>query len=288
VARVGVSLFARSTISLWPEPVKRASFKSAFIVSDAGGIDSLPLPRLSRRVSDALIAASRTLADRLRPLTFSTASHVYLPLDYAREPHEADLKRFGGGKKRVVFLGMNPGPFGMAQTGVPFGEVPAVRDWMGISSAVGKPAIEHPKRPIQGFDCPKSEVSGRRLWGLFAERFPKAEDFFKDHFVINYCPLVWMSATGANLTPDKLPSSEMVAVDKACLDHLAATLEVLQPQYLIGVGGYAEERLKAAAELTGTKATLGRVLHPSPASPAANRGWAEAATKQLLAQGVWE
>ena len=144
-------------------------------------------------MSDALIAASRTLADRLRPLTFSKASHVYLPLDYAREPHEAYLKRFGGGKKRVVFLGMNPGPFGMAQTGVPFGEIPAVRDWMGISAPVGKPAIEHPKRPVEGFACLKSEVSGRRLWGLFAERFGSADDFFRDHFVINYCPLIQTS-----------------------------------------------------------------------------------------------
>ena len=32
---------------------------------------------------------------------------------------------------------------------------------------------------------------------------------------------------------------------------------------------------------------IGRVLHPSPASPAANRGWAAAAEKQLLALGVW-
>ena len=144
-------------------------------------------------MSDALIAASRALADRLRPLSFSTASHVYLPLDYARGPHELYLRRFGGGKKRVVFLGMNPGPFGMAQTGVPFGEIAAVRDWMGISAPVGKPAAEHPKRPVQGFDCPKSEVSGRRLWGLFSERFPVAGDFFRDHFVLNYCPLVWMN-----------------------------------------------------------------------------------------------
>lgn len=239
------------------------------------------------RVSDALIAASRTLAERLRPLSFSTASHVYLPLDYAREPHELYLSRFGGGKKRVVFLGMNPGPFGMAQTGVPFGEIAAVRDWMGISAPVGKPAAEHPKRPVQGFDCPKSEVSGRRLWGLFSERFPVAGDFFRDHFVLNYCPLVWMSPTGANLTPDKLPAGEMEPVESACLDHLATAIELLDPQYLIGVGAYAEERLKAAAERTGSTATLGRVLHPSPASPAANRGWAEAATKQLLAQGVW-
>lgn len=243
-------------------------------------------PRLIRRVSDALIAASRQLADRLRPLSFSTASHVYLPLDYAREPHELYLSRFGGGTKRVVFLGMNPGPFGMAQTGVPFGEIAAVRDWMGISAHVGKPVVEHPKRPVQGFACQKSEVSGRRLWGLFSERFPVAADFFRDHFVLNYCPLVWMSATGANLTPDKLSTAEMEPVEAACLDHLSRSLEVLQPDYLIGVGAFAEERLKTAAGKIGSSATLGRILHPSPASPAANRGWAEAAAKQLAGLGI--
>ena len=234
-----------------------------------------------------LIAASRRLADRLRPLAFTKAAYTYLPLDYARDPHEEYLRRFGSGKKRVVFLGMNPGPFGMAQTGVPFGEVAAVRDWMGINMPVGRPSPEHPKRPVQGFACPKSEVSGRRLWGLFVERFESAGSFFSDHFVLNYCPLVWMSETGANLTPDKLPASEMVEVEEACLEHLAESIRVLEPEWLIGVGGFAEERLKQAANLTGSTAKLGRVLHPSPASPAANRGWAEAATKQLLAQGVW-
>jgi len=239
-------------------------------------------------VPDSLTAAARSLADRLRPLAFPTASHVYLPLDYARAPHELYLDRFGRGKKRVVFLGMNPGPFGMAQTGVPFGEVAAVRDWMGLSAPVGKPPAEHPKRPVQGFACPKSEVSGRRLWGLFAERFPDPADFFRDHFVLNYCPLVWMSASGANLTPDKLPAAEMEPVENACLDHLARAIALLDPEFLIGVGAYAEERLKAAAARAGSHGRLGRVLHPSPASPAANRGWAEAATRQLVAQGVWD
>src|SRR5688572_6878380 len=214
---------------------------------NGSGVDRPPPARLSRPVTEPLIAASRHLADRLRPLSFSKASHTYLPLDYAREPHELYLSRFGMGPKRVVFLGMNPGPFGMAQTGVPFGEDAAVRDWMGISTPVGKPDKEHPKRPVLGFACPKSEVSGRRLWGLFAERFGTAEDFFKDHFVLNYCPLVWMSETGANLTPDKLPASEMAAVEEACLEHLAASIQALQPEWLIGVGGYAEERLREAA-----------------------------------------
>jgi single-strand selective monofunctional uracil DNA glycosylase len=236
----------------------------------------------------SLIPAARALSDALRGLSFAApVSHVYRPLDYAWTPHEMYLKRFGAGKKRVLFLGMNPGPFGMAQTGVPFGEIPAVRDWMGIDAPVGKPEHEHPKRPVEGFACARSEVSGRRLWGLFAERFITPEAFFEDHFVLNYCPLVWMSATGANLTPDKLPSAEMQPVEDACLDHLVRVIQLLEPANLIGIGGYAEERMKTAAGRAGSNAKIGRVLHPSPASPAANRGWAAAATKQLVGSGVW-
>ncbi|MCH7226132.1 uracil-DNA glycosylase family protein [Haloferula sp. A504] len=237
-------------------------------------------------MSRKLIEVSRELTAALKPLRFSTASHVYLPTDYARKPHEAYLRRFGKGPKRVLFLGMNPGPWGMAQTGVPFGEIPAVRDWMGIDEPVGKPDPEHPKRPITGFDCERSEVSGRRLWGYFAERYPKAEDFFADHFVANYCPLVWMSGSGANITPDKLPKPEMEPVEEACMAHLATVLKLLRPQYLIGVGAYAEGKLAEAAEAVGADSIIGRVLHPSPASPAANRGWAGAAEKQLGALGV--
>ena len=175
----------------------------------------------------------------------------------------------------------------MTQTGVPFGEVAAVRDWMGIETVIEKPAIEHPKRPIEGFQCKRSEVSGRRLWGLFAEKFVTPAAFFKDHFVLNYCPLVWMSETGANLTPDKLRASEMAPVERACQIHLQEFIELMQPTYLIGVGAFAEERLRRAAEACGSTAVIGRVLHPSPASPAANRGWAEAAGNQLMELGVW-
>ena len=235
-----------------------------------------------------LIEPALELSKKLEGLDFnSPVEFVYRPLEYAWDAHRIYLERFAAGPKRVLFLGINPGPFGMTQTGVPFGEIAAVKDWMGIETAVGKPACEHPKRPVEGFACKKSEVSGRRLWGLFAERFGSAEKFFEEHFVVNYCPLVWMSQTGANLTPDKISAAEMAPVEKACMEHLAQVVEVLQPSYLIGVGAFAEERLKRAAQITGSQAILGKVLHPSPASPAANRGWAEAATKQLEAQLVW-
>lgn len=213
-------------------------------------------------------------------------SFVYNPLEYAARPHEAYLERYGNGKKKVVFLGMNPGPFGMTQTGVPFGEITAVRDWLGIQSPVGKPAKEHPKRPVVGFDCPQSEVSGRRLWGLFAQRFGTAERFLADHFVANYCPLVFMSETGANLTPDKIRPAEMEPVFAACNAHLHALLKALQPEWLIGVGGFAEGRALLQAEAF-PKMKIARVLHPSPASPAANKDWAGNVTRTLEGLGVW-
>jgi single-strand selective monofunctional uracil DNA glycosylase len=235
-----------------------------------------------------LVEPARRLAEVLRPLCFGApVAYVYRPLDYAWTPHEQYLRRYGEGRRKVVFLGMNPGPFGMAQTGVPFGEVAAVRDWMGIETAVDKPVPEHPKRPVEGFACQRSEVSGRRLWGLFSARFPQAEDFFSDYFVLNYCPLVWMTASGANLTPDRLPAAEMEPVERACLAHLGEVLEILRPDHLVGIGGFAEERLRRAAADRGLPARIGRVLHPSPASPAANRGWAEAAARQLAALGIW-
>ncbi len=235
-----------------------------------------------------LLASSMRLADALRGLEFSSpAAFIYHPLDYAFEAHREYLRRYGKGKKRVVFLGMNPGPFGMAQTGVPFGEVAAVRDWMGIEKPVRKPPNEHPKRPIEGFACTRSEVSGRRLWGLFSQRFGSADLFFKDHFVLNYCPLVWMSETGANITPDKLASTEMEPVEVACMQHLQEVISLIEPARLIGIGAYAEERLRRAALAIDSTSLIGKILHPSPASPAANRGWAEAAERQLQDQGVW-
>jgi len=211
---------------------------------------------------------------------------VYNPLDYAWASHEAYIRKFARTPKRVVFLGMNPGPFGMAQTGVPFGEVAAVRDWMGINTAIGQPKQIHRKRPVEGFACPRSEVSGRRLWGLFAERFGAAEQFFTDHFVVNYCPLAFIEESGRNLTPDKFPATETVRLYAACDEHLREIVSVMHPEWLIGVGDFAEKRARLALE--GTNVRFGKILHPSPASPAANRDWAGAATRQLQALGIWQ
>jgi single-strand selective monofunctional uracil DNA glycosylase len=211
-------------------------------------------------------------------------THVYNPLVYARAPHEAYLERWGRGPKPVLLLGMNPGPFGMAQTGVPFGDVGLVRDWLGIEARVGKPPLEHAKRPVLGFGCPRSEVSGARLWGWARDRFGTPELFFEQFFVVNYCPLAFMEESGRNRTPDKLPAHEREELFAACDQALKEIVEILNPSHVIGVGGFAEERARAA--LAGMGVNITSILHPSPANPRANRGWAVAVAQKLEESGV--
>ncbi len=242
------------------------------------------------RIADQLIAAARDLCRQADSLHFALpVTHVYNPLGYASSPHETYIRSYANQKKRVIFWGMNPGPWGMAQTGVPFGEISAVSTWMGISGAVGRPPHLHPRRPIEGFSCTRSEVSGRRLWGLMQARFSTASGFFEEHFVANYCPLVFMEESGRNRTPDKLLADEREALFSVCDLHAARVISILEPEWVIGVGKFAEGRLRS---VTGGLAPrghtkVGGILHPSPASPRANRGWETAAVAELNALGVW-
>lgn len=239
----------------------------------------------SIRSADRLIQAGRRLAQDVDSLQFAPpVVYVYNPLIYARDPYERYLLKFANGTKRVLFLGMNPGPWGMAQTGVPFGEVATVENWMGISGDVGRPKLEHDKRMVEGFSCKRSEVSGRRLWELMKQRFQRAEVFFADHFVSNYCPLIFLEESGRNRTPDKLASADREALYEICDAHLSQTIEIVSPHWLVGVGRFAARRLK---QIAGKERQVISILHPSPASPRANTGWAEIAEQQLVESGVW-
>lgn len=233
------------------------------------------------------IEVTRRLARAVDALEFAPpTTHVYDPLVYARRPLELYLERYARRGVQGLLLGMNPGPYGMAQTGVPFGEVSVVRDWLGIDAPVDKPPREHPKRPVEGFACERSEVSGQRLWGLARERFGTPEAFFERLFVWNYCPLVFMEESGKNRTPDKLPVAERDALYAVCDEALRAMVAWLGPSLVIGVGKFAEDRARAALAGTSNPPRIGTVLHPSPASPLANRGWAPQAEAQLRALGI--
>lgn len=233
----------------------------------------------------SLLAVARKLRDACDGLDLGVP-YVYNPLTYAWDAHAQYCERYGAGRKRVLLVGMNPGPHGMAQTGVPFGDVRYVREWMGIAAPPRQPARVHPKRPITGFETTRREPSGSRLYGWAQGRYQTADRFFAEFFIVNYCPLLFFDEAGKNLTPPQLGTRKMEDVQAACDEHLAGVLRALQPEFVVGVGAFAQARAKLVVEASGAAAKVGTILHPSPASPAANRGWAPQAEAQLRALGV--
>ncbi len=235
-----------------------------------------------KQITDELVAELDGLSFGL-PVT-----HVYNPLLYARASWDMYCQKYGQGTREIIFVGMNPGPWGMSQVGVPFGEIEHVRDWIGVQAPVGKPKNEHPKRPVEGFDCPRSEVSGRRLWGWAKAAYGTPEAFFARFFVWNYCPLAFMEESGRNRVPEKLPKAERAPVFEACDRSLRGAIEHFEPKYVIGVGKFAQGRAKRAVKALGLQGevVVGAVPHPSPASPIANRGWAKLVAPALAEVGI--
>lgn len=228
-----------------------------------------------------LVNVARTLAREAGRLRLRTPSHVYNPLLYAWKPHLEYLQRYGAKRGRVLLLGMNPGPWGMAQTGIPFGNVSAVREWFGIEAQLARSLpVQHPKYPILGLACPRDEGSGKRLWGWARRRVGSPERFFDRFFVWNYCPLLFL-ARNRNLTPAGLAADEAQALGSVCDAALERALAVLEPSAIVAIGRYAERQ---ARRCVGGRIPVLYLLHPSPANPAANRQWPERAERAL---SVW-
>ena len=232
-----------------------------------------------------LVSINRKLTEQLKQLNFSEpVTNVYNPLEYAWKPYHQYLKRYGKGQREVILLGMNPGPWGMAQTGIPFGEVSTVRNWLKIEASVGSPDNLHPKRPILGFECTRQEVSGKRLWGWAKKQFGSPDQFFSRYFVANYCPLMFFNSKGTNITPNQLRVKDRKPLMAVCDQALLHLVERLKPRYVIGIGKFAFERAQSA--LSGLDIIIGSVTHPSPANPRANKGWEKVALQEFKAIGI--
>jgi single-strand selective monofunctional uracil DNA glycosylase len=225
------------------------------------------------------------LRTELRDLRFGRpAAYVYNPLEYAWLPHAEYIHRYGVAKREIVLVGMNPGPWGMVQTGVPFGDLEMVRDWLRITGRVTRPASEHPKRPVEGFSCHRGEISGRRLWGWARKAFGTPQRFFARFFVINYCPLCFFDADGKNLTPDRLRAGNQGPLFASCDRALREAIVLLGARLVIGVGRFAEKRAREA--LAGRNLTIACAPHPSGANPRASRDWGGQMSATLKALGI--
>ncbi|CAH0774060.1 unnamed protein product [Bemisia tabaci] len=202
--------------------------------------------------AEKLIALENELVEKI--LTSGTdfkhdknVAYTYNPLDYAAELHAQYVQRFCQGPKKILFLGMNPGPHGMTQTGVPFGEIPAVRDFLGIRGPVQQPKRSHPKLPVTGLNCSRSEPSGKRFWGLAKELSGGDPDvFFKNAIVYNYFPLSFITSAGRNITPVELNKGAQALIDKVGDEILSKVLKLFEVDTIVAIGAFAKKRSDAA------------------------------------------
>lgn len=196
---------------------------------------------------------------------------VYNPLMYAWDVHKKYIEIAGGRGAKTVMLGMNPGPHGMGQMGIPFAATSMVRDLLGISGIpVGQPSDPHPRRPVIGLDYPREEVSGTRVWSLLSDTYGSSESIFEKVFLVNHCPLMLLDGDRAtNVTPDKISGQTARSLLERCDEHLVEVVDILGAETVIGIGKFAERRALAALE--GMDVEVRGCWHPSPASPLANR-----------------
>src|SRR5213592_4310907 len=116
--------------------------------------------------SGLLITAAKRLRDAVAGLRYAApVTHVYNPLIYAWRAHEMYLRRYGNGRKRVLFLGMNPGPLGWRK--------PVCRSVKSLPCAIGSAF--------------KSELTVRlmsirsgRCWDLIAHATKSAANAYGD------------------------------------------------------------------------------------------------------------
>lgn len=196
---------------------------------------------------------------------------VYNPLVYAWDVHKRYIEISGDKGARTIMLGMNPGPHGMGQMGIPFAATSMVRDLLGITNIpVDQPSSPHPKRPVIGLEYPREEVSGTRIWGLLSETYGDSDRIFENVFLVNHCPLMLLDGErGRNVTPDKISGQTARSLLQRCDEHLVEVVEALDAYCVIGIGKFAERR--AIKALEGSNVQIKGCWHPSPASPLANR-----------------
>jgi single-strand selective monofunctional uracil DNA glycosylase len=269
-------------------PTIDASHRGMVNACSSGSIWSVTRQKRKQQVQELLLAM-REITDRLvhdvEKLNFKfPVTHVYNPLTYARKTWDRYTRMYGQGEREVILLGMNPGPWGMVQTGVPFGDVTMVGEWLKIDGEIGRPDNIHPKRPVSGFSCARKEVSGTRLWGWAKNRFGSPNEFFSRFFVANYCPLAFMEESGRNRTPNNLPADEKTPLFTACDRALKETVHLMKPQWVLGMGKFAAGR--ATEALKGEPLFVGTLTHPSPANPRANRGWETVVEEELTEMGI--
>ncbi|RZF44591.1 hypothetical protein LSTR_LSTR001349 [Laodelphax striatellus] len=257
-----------------------SNLNSSISSSNSFGDDTASVAEEFLKIEDDLVNQLTDFNTTL--LLRSTVEYIYNPLECAYDVHRNFVHKFCISSKKILFLGMNPGPWGMMQTGVPFGDVISVKNWLKVTGEIIKPLKEHHLRPVSGFDCKRVEVSGKRFWA-FAQHLSNGNPavFFRNSFVHNYFPFVLMTESGKNVTPADLKPAEQKELESLCDESLCSVIDLLKVETIIAIGRYTEKRVKAVLRKTPKNVDVVYMMHPSPRNPKSNQEWMSTAINCL-------
>ncbi|XP_017774188.1 PREDICTED: single-strand selective monofunctional uracil DNA glycosylase-like [Nicrophorus vespilloides] len=233
-------------------------------------------------LSDKLLTLDEQLCQQINLLEFDSekVEYVYNPLEYAYNGYSQFVKKYLDTSKHILFVGMNPGPYGMCQTGIPFGDVNTVQNWFEINVEVNRPRRECPERPVLGLECKRVEQSGKRLWEYFRKKCGLPEHFFRNAFILNYCPLGFFDANGKNITPNNLKVANKRKIQQICDQYMLHVLQLLECKIVVGIGRYAQERMDNILKTSNLDVQLLYMKHPSPLAGTTDQ-WIEDTNKLI-------
>ena len=96
-----------------------------------------------------------------------------------------------------------------------------------------------------------------------------------------------MNSSGKNIIPSALPKESRKILFDTCDISLKKLVDLLDVEAVVGIGKFACDRARMALK-DKPDVKMHLIMHPSPASPAANKDWAGIVKKQLKESGVWD
>jgi len=206
---------------------------------------------------------------------------VWNPALYALDIYQEYLTKFPPEPGAILALGLNPGPYGMAQTGIPFTDCRTASGALGMEMTIpGKAPDDLISRlkKANGKWRGTYERSSLGMYRFLILAWGDIKTAYRNWFVGNPCPLLFLDPERWNVTPADPRLRRMKEVGELRQRAVIGFSEILNPR---GIVCFGKDVAKAVGEVAIRQVGPDRVVfyeHPARAVP---EKWAAGLLQEL-------